>query len=837
MDISQDKSVVNLSSRVLNKVEVSILARGLSFCPTPKQLDAGQCRSDLDKLHRNLRLKAHFERRDKEDNNAQKKRDSQVGLNLFATKPFKHKEFKVKSKWGGPIVGGCLEAFVTSNERDFHRRPPARSAHQRNISPAEEQAILDLSNDNSIVIKPADKGSAVVVMDRSMYLTEAYKQLSDTAYYEKLDYDPTTDFSKQVHDAVEDMYQDGGIDESVRDYLLDDRVKTARFYLLPKIHKNKHPPPGRPVVSGNSSPTERISHFVDHFLQPCSIKVKSYLKDTNHFLRLIEEQTQLPDDVILVTMDVTALYTNIPTREGLLASNRALKLMRPDALHPRNGSIMRLLNMVLKRNNFRFNGTDYLQILGTAIGTKAAPSFAIIYMGDYEDKYVYTYFLQPLLYVRYIDDVFMIWQHGESELNNFVSHLNSCVDTIKFTMEFSMKSISFLDTRVINKGGKLYTDLYTKPTDTHDYLMYSSAHPQRCKDSIPYSQFLRVRRICSRDVDYRKNVMILSMHFLRRQYPQKLLLKAAALTMEKERSLLLTPKPKPKDEFDETQIFLTTTYHPTDNSVRNIAFQNWDILGRSEATNFLYQKRLRMGYRRPKNLRQLLVRANLPRKEGDESFDPLYVPPAVITTRETQTITDRQIIKLKQTKITKFLVKRTSPPSQTNNPVPVAPPPPPISRGLLYATPRKFRGFPFCNLKGNACTLCPKLNKTGKLRCHVTGDEVTCMKKISCRSSNLIYCITCLVCGKQYVGQTMRRLRNRFYTHYYLIKESKQDKSVSRHLTENNHNVNWNFSISVLEFIKVAPDGPGAKDVRDRTENKWIHWMRTSSPDGLNLED
>ena len=68
------------------------------------------------------------------------------------------------------------------------------------------------------------------------------------------------------------------------------------------------------------------------------------------------------------------------------------------------------------------------------------------------------------------------------------------------------------------------------------------------------------------------------------------------------------------------------------------------------------------------------------------------------------------------------------------------------------------------------------------IRYLMTGKEETCMKKILCRSSNLIYCITCNVCGMQYVGQTMRRLRNRFYNHYFHIRESIQDKAVSRHM-------------------------------------------------------
>ena len=105
-----------------------------------------------------------------------------------------------------------------------------------------------------------------------------------------------------------------------------------------------------------------------------------------------------------------------------------------------------------------------------------------------------TYHLQPLVYGSYIDDIFMLWQHGIDELEVFHQYLNSRVPTISFTMEHSSEQVSFLDVMVKNINNKLETDLYTKPTDSHDYLLYSSAHPQRCKDSIPYSLFLRIRR-------------------------------------------------------------------------------------------------------------------------------------------------------------------------------------------------------------------------------------------------------------------------------------------------------------------------------------------------------
>ena len=71
--------------------------------------------------------------------------------------------------------------------------------------------------------------------------------------------------------------------------------------------------------------------------------------------------------------------------------------------------------------------------------------------------------------------------------------------------------------------GQLVTDLYCKPTDSHSYLQCSSSHPQRGKDSIPYSKFLSVRRISTKVEDFDKIVLVLIMHFLRKGYPMKLL--------------------------------------------------------------------------------------------------------------------------------------------------------------------------------------------------------------------------------------------------------------------------------------------------------------------------
>jgi hypothetical protein len=173
----------------------------------------------------------------------------------------------------------------------------------------------------------------------------------------------------------------------------------------------------------------------------------------------------VPPGCLLVTLDVNSLYTNIPNREGVEAARVTLNKYRTmrDIL-PSNDSLIELLRLVLTKNNFSFNGNYFLQVGGTAMGTKVAPSYAINYMGSFEDIWVHTYNLQPLLYLRYIDDIFMLWPHGRSDLMTFIDYLNNCTQNITFTSVVSESTISFLDTTVNIVNGKLKTDLYTKPT-------------------------------------------------------------------------------------------------------------------------------------------------------------------------------------------------------------------------------------------------------------------------------------------------------------------------------------------------------------------------------------
>ena len=222
---------------------------------------------------------------------------------------------------------------------------------------------------------------------------------------------------------------------------------------------------------------------------------QSYIRDSTH-LNILKGFTVQPG-MLLCTLDITCLYTNIPHNEGTQSTKEMLAIHKPPDSLPHNSYVIELLELALTNNHFEFNGKHYHQMSGTAMGTKLVPSYANLSMTKFEENNEYTYPLQPKLWKRLIDDIFMIWPHVMDSLLEFIDHLNIAHPTIKFTSDISQTEISFLDLTIYIKPSQLHTRLYTKTTDRHMYLNYFSEHPMSHKKSIPYSQFLRLKRIHS----------------------------------------------------------------------------------------------------------------------------------------------------------------------------------------------------------------------------------------------------------------------------------------------------------------------------------------------------
>ena len=477
-----------------------------------------------------------------------------------------------------------------------------------NLSQSEKQAVKDLQSDESIVIKAADKGSAVVVWERADYMKEAESQLSDEQVYERCPTDPLPILQRLITTTLRQIERTGEIGANTLKFLEKSDENLCRFFLLPKIHKRLFNVPGRPIISNCGYLTEHISEFLDYHLQPLAKNVKSYIKDTNDFLKKIRDMPDLSENSILCSIDVTGLYPNIPHNEGLDAMRKALENRGDHSVS--TDTLLELADLVLKNNFFEFDGKTYRQKQGTAMGTKFAPSYAIIFMAEFEEFALSNLEYAPCIWWRYIDDVFFVWEHGEEKLEEFMLYLNSVHPTIKFTGKHSPHTIEFLDVLVTRVGNRLKTDLFVKETDTHQYLQFSSCHPWHTKKGIPYSQALRMRRICSEDDDFHKRCEDLHGWLLNRGFNNRMVTDQIERAKNSDRNSLLDVE---NEQARDNKVNFVVTYHPALNrKLIEILRSNHFLLQRDPDHASCFNDVPRVAFRRPKNLKDRLVSAKLP---------------------------------------------------------------------------------------------------------------------------------------------------------------------------------------------------------------------------------
>ena len=147
-------------------------------------------------------------------------------------------------------------------ERDIMTAKPTRIGRD-NLTRRERQALRKLQRRTDMIMKPADKGSGTVVMNRQNYLDECYRQ----HFYKKIEEDPTEQINRRVRFYLDRLLTDSIIDKETHRYLIPQDPKPGRFYILPKF-TNREIQDNLTIVSANGHPTERISEFVSFHLNP-----------------------------------------------------------------------------------------------------------------------------------------------------------------------------------------------------------------------------------------------------------------------------------------------------------------------------------------------------------------------------------------------------------------------------------------------------------------------------------------------------------------------------------------------------------------------------------------
>ncbi|XP_072395107.1 uncharacterized protein [Diabrotica undecimpunctata] len=349
---------------------------------------------------------------------------------------------------------------------------------KRNLTREEKEALRDLQKNKEIIVLPADKGNATVVMNIDDYDKKLTDLLNDTAY-EKIATDPTTYLEKTTKAKI----KVSNIKKEDQPKLIP-REKSSRcpkLYGLPKVHKVGMPL--RPIVSSIGSPTQPLAKFLANQLQPYAEEADSYVKNAGHFIERIKDVTLDPGH-LLVSFDVVSLFTNVPVEESLEIIGKKYPIP-PDTLN--------LTRHCLNNTYFIYKDQRYKQVEGAPMGSPLSPVIANLFMQEIEIRAITTAEYKPKLWLRYVDDTFIIWTHGEEKLNTFLNHINTIHPKIQFTMELEKdQQLPFLDVLIIKKtdGTLGYTEkLLPNLPEKIVVVMDNALYHMRREEVIPTQAF------------------------------------------------------------------------------------------------------------------------------------------------------------------------------------------------------------------------------------------------------------------------------------------------------------------------------------------------------------
>jgi hypothetical protein len=756
VDKCNSSLTVNLSNLNLTDVEISLLDKGLSYIPTCRSLNVFKIYESQNRLIRNLKIKDYFSNR------------------LGPDRPKDSTAFTGVSRWIPPDhhvsqpTLNTVQSIVKRTESILRKSTINKNCilinkSNNNLTNSERSALSDLRSNNDIIIKPADKGGATVIMNKLSYLNEAYRQLNNSAYYRKLDNPIYKDNIAKINNTLNLMYANGSINRKQYHYLQAKESDRARvFYLLPKIHKEKSKwpqkdmPEGRPIVSDVESESYRISKFIDSYIRPLSMKHDSYLRDSFDFVKKIRN-LQIPSNALLCTCDVTALYTNMDFERTLRVARECLDKYSPHKIF--NEHLINLLEITLKNNDFEFNGDCFLQICGTAMGKAYAPALADLYMLEFDNAACHGNFSDLIrLFFRFLDDVFFTFLGTVTELKNLENFLNSLIPGIKITLNYSADSINFLDTTIYkhkdeNNVTILHTKIYFKDTDTHQLLHKASYHPKHTFKGIIKSQLLRFKRLSSTLLDYDNTCKILFESLTKRNYSKSFLRKM-------KRDIWASTDEKPASKGAE-DLPIVIPYSDLGHSFAK--FWKDSIKGNDKFQNF----RLITAFSNSPNLRQKLVRSSL----------------TTVNSNPTNTC-------------------------------------------AMHVTDSLNLGMHRCS--SNKCRACSYIRCGSKFQSFTNKGTFPIRDRLTCKSTNLVYLITCNYCNLQYVGQTGRTLADRINDHLSTIR-TKKSKPIALHFNLPNHSIR-DFAITAIEKI---PEGNNSLNLRLLKECTWQNLLQTAFPLGI----
>nr|VZI00485.1 unnamed protein product [Spirometra erinaceieuropaei] len=383
------------------------------------------------------------------------------------------------------------------------------------ITKAEQSALKTLRADTSIVILPADKGLSTVVMDKADYIQKANALLEDRQAYLPCYDEPMRKLVTQLDKTLVGMQTSKTINKSVRLAIKPVDAAAPLFYGLPKVHKAGVPL--RPIVSLRGAPTFNLAKWMSRNLRSLTSNAGTTVCSATQFLERIKGM-RLTEDEVMVSFDVTSLFTSIPQDLAVETVSELLESQYDETgVTIKRRHLVQLLRFCLK-TYFTFEGTTYEQVKGTPMGSPLSGFIAEAVLQKVETLVFAAY--KPKFWTRYVDDTFVIIKR--QKVQEFHDVLNSVFPDIQFTMEAEANNqLPFLDVLVHRKpNGHLKTTVYRKATNTRQILTFHSKHPLCHKRSCVRTLYRRAETHCSEPDDRKSELRYLQRLFMSNGYPR-----------------------------------------------------------------------------------------------------------------------------------------------------------------------------------------------------------------------------------------------------------------------------------------------------------------------------
>ena len=413
------------------------------------------------------------------------------------------------------------ELIISSQSKSTHRS--IRKNYGRLVKRLKHKFRL-----NNVILQKTDKSKVFHLGKVDDYRKKSEEYMNTTKAYQCLGTnDPLPELIQRTNKYLLDLRLVKWITQKQYELLCikADEVELAHLYYLPKAHKSGTPL--RPIISGLRHPTIRISKFLDDLLRPWFNEMAKQTTIDSGF-ELVKKVIQWSDqrlrrDTLLATIDVVDLYTMIPQVEGVLSLKKMLDYLN---LKQVNGlkveTIIRLSRFVMQNNYFSYDGRYYHQIRGGAMGSPLTLTIANCYMFFFERDIVKQLNNSGGLYLRYIDDIFLVINWPQRHLRKQIDKWNTIDENMKLNAHIG-SSTNFLDLFMENKDGQLITKVFHKPSYEPYYLPFHSIHPLHMKKNIPFAMLLRAIRYSSSFQFYLDERESLRMALLLNKYPNQLI--------------------------------------------------------------------------------------------------------------------------------------------------------------------------------------------------------------------------------------------------------------------------------------------------------------------------